>query len=317
MTSELKRGMRPSRVTEVDAREQGEITSEQAALFREHGLLIVRGLLSDAELHELQHETLTLVERAKREDPVDPYLEDFAYLRHALTGNRVPSRVEYVVDKTPACRALLAHPFVLRSVQKLQGCSFIPTWDSMVFKFPGEGAQIDWHRDATRDCTDERPVFNVDFYLDRSDLSNCLWGIPGSHRLSDDEAARCIDELAAHGFGTDGAVPLPMNPGDVIFHDILTLHGSPAARSELRRVIYHEFRPIETELALGPHVPDYVPLKQQVLMSALEFRQTRAYSRGERTFDYAPDARFSAAAAGAALENLRIPHARYWRANAA
>ncbi len=297
----------------VDATRQDALTDEQALQFREHGLLILRNLLSVAELQALRRETLELVERAKREAADDPFLEDYVYVKHAVTGNRVPSRVEYVIDKSPACRALLAQPFVLRSVEKLQGPSFVPTWDSMVFKFPGEGAQIDWHRDASSDWVQDRPIFNVDFYLDGSDHSNCLWGIPGTHRLSDADAGARIAELGHGGFKTTGAVPIPMNAGDVLFHDILTLHGSPPARSNLRRVIYYEFRPIQTELELGPHTSDYVELKQRVLLDCLEFRRERPYARQEVRFSYAPEPRFAPAEARSKAESLRVPHRQHWR----
>jgi len=300
----------------VDGARQGALTDEQVHQFREHGLLIVRNLLSAAELETLQRETLSLVERARREAAEDPFLEDYVYVKHAVTGNRVPSRVEYVIDKSPACRALLAQPFILRSVEKLQGPSFIPTWDSMVFKFPGEGAQIDWHRDASSAWVQDRPIFNVDFYLDASDLSNCLWGIPGTHRLSDADASARIAELGAGGFGTTGALPIPMNPGDVLFHDILTLHGSPPARSNLRRVIYYEFRPIQTELELGPHTRDYVELKQRVLLDCLEFRRERPYARQEVRFSYAPESRFAPPESPPGPESLRVVHARHWRSTA-
>ena len=128
------------------------------------------------------------MERAAASRVPDP---DFQYQRHPATGAEVPYRIEYVADKAPACRALLAHPFVLRSVEALQGPDFIPTWDSMVFKLAGAGAAIAWHRDAELDqCEPGRPIFNVDVYLDASDATNCMWAIPGSNQWSDAEAAR-------------------------------------------------------------------------------------------------------------------------------
>ena len=162
----------------VDARAQECLTDEQAQLFRDSGLLVVRNVLSPAELAAMRAATLPLVERAERgtDDP------DYFYKAHEETGERTPFRVEYVIDKTDAGKALLGHPFVLRSVEKLQGRNFVPTWDAMVFKREGMGVAIPWHRDAGVAHTREEvaPIFNVDFYLDEADLTNCLWGIPGS-----------------------------------------------------------------------------------------------------------------------------------------
>jgi len=267
---------------------------------------VIRSLLGGEELRALQGETVRLVETAS-EGSVDP---DFKYREHELTGESVPYRIEYVVAKTASCKALLGHPFVLRAVEQLQGPYFIPTWDSMVFKQEGAGAAIAWHRDAGMECVADRPIFNVDIYLDASDRTNCLWALPGSQAWSDAEAARAVKELSHGGFRTDGATPLELRPGDVLLHNILTVHGSPPAQSGLRRVIYLEFRPIDVELALGPHVPEYVPLKQRVLLAALAVRAQAAYAVGEEPYVYraAPTT-----PADDAATQWRVPHEHYWR----
>ena len=294
----------------LDARNQDAITPAQAEAFRQSGLMIIRNLVRGAGLSALRAETLPLVERAVAgcDDP------DYFYKDHEQTGTRTPYRVEYVVDKTAAAKALLAHPFILRSVEILQGRNFIPTWDSMVFKNAGMGAAIPWHRDSGDQHGDPRwPIFNVDIYLDRADQHNGVWGIPGSNRWSAQRAQATITELNA-GMATGvfstahGAVPVAMEPGDVLFHDILVLHGSAAVRSELRRVIYLEFRPGEIELACGPHVPGYLPRKQQVLAECLRRRSFP----GETPFIYRPTGSFADFPTDAP-PTFRYPHHDWWR----
>ncbi len=172
----------------IDAATQDVIDDAQADFFRANGLLVLRNVVRGEELARLQRETQALVDRAVAgvDDP------DYMYQEHPQTRQRVPMRVEYVIDKTPACRALLGHPFMLRTVEKLQGRNFIPTWDSMVFKNEGAGAPIWWHRDSgTGNGADpaRQPIFNVDFYLDQADLSNCLWGLPGTNHWDDARAS--------------------------------------------------------------------------------------------------------------------------------
>ncbi len=299
---------------EVDARRERAVPDAAARAFRERGILVVRGLLGGDELEALRAQTGALVERAAAARQGDP---DYQYKRHPGSGADVPFRIEYVVDKAPACRALLAHPFVLRSVESLQEPDFIPTWDSMVFKLPGAGAAIEWHRDCdTEQCDPGRPIFNVDVYLDASDESNCLWAIPGSNRWSDVEAARACGRLGAAGaFSTAGARPLPLAAGNALFHDVLVLHGSPAAESGLRRVLYYEFRPIEVERRRGPHAPSYLPLKQRVLASCLRDRARAPYAAGEEPYAYRPRAQLEggALAPGEELASYRVPHHEHWR----
>jgi ectoine hydroxylase-related dioxygenase (phytanoyl-CoA dioxygenase family) len=324
---------------EIDAAEQPCITDEQANFFRINGLLIIRNVLGAGELAALRDETQPLVDRAialtpTREQfekvssenkgariialssPDAPAEKDFFYQKHKLTGEPVPFRVEFVINKTKAGKALLGHPFILRSVEKLQGRNFIPTWDSVVFKKEGAGAEIPWHRDDDSAATHKSttPIFNVDFYLDGSDPSNCLWGIPGSNRWTTEQANKKIMALNANGFKTDSScAPIPLNPGDVIFHNIHALHGSPAAQSQLRRVVYFEFRPAEVEQQHGPHNPDYIPLKQKVLQACLRQRAKTSYAKDEMPFVYNPAAPFSAPALTADTETYRYDHADFWR----
>jgi len=301
---------------DVDATKQDCITDQQAQFFRDNGLLVIRNVLRGEELAAVQEQTIPLVRRAMDERPKDP---DFMYKKHEITGQQVPFRVEYVIDKTAACKALLGHPFVLRSVEKLQGPNFIPTWDSMVFKQEGAGAAIPWHRDAgTGNGADRSYIFNVDFYLDGSDISNCLWGILGSNKWTAAEAEATVKKLnaAAGSFSTDErCVPIFLNPGDVIFHNILVLHGSPAAQSKLRRVVYYEFRPGEIERELGPHTAEYIPIKQKVLLSCLRHRADAEYSRGEKPFVYHPSREFAPrqSCADEPLPTYRYPHEEFWR----
>src|SRR5438132_11585305 len=93
----------------IDAARQDAITDEQAQFFIDNGLLVIRNLLRGEELHAMRAETMPLVQRAMDGVDDDP---DFLYTTHSETGERVPFRVEYVIEKTRAGKALLGHPFI-------------------------------------------------------------------------------------------------------------------------------------------------------------------------------------------------------------
>lgn len=293
----------------ADARRQEKITDEQAQFFLDNGFLVIRNVLAGEELAIVQAEMNKLYEKGTAEVVQDP---DYMYGKGAKTGRDTLRRIEYVIDKSEPMKALLGHPFILKSVERLQGVNFIPTWDSMVLKAPDEGIIVDWHRDAAvpEGCTDTRPIFNVDFYLDEADLKTCLWVIPGSNRWSKEDAdARC----SRPDFDTSDAIPVPMQPGDVILHDILVLHGSPSGDGNpLRRTVYYEFRPGEIEAQFGPHTLQYLSLKQQVLLDCIRRRQSTPYGAKEQPFEYRPEGAF---AIGEIREPLtyRYPHKQYWR----
>jgi phytanoyl-CoA hydroxylase len=289
-----------------------EISDSEAQFFLDKGNLILRGEIELVELQRLRSamDELTVFGTEQvRDDP------DFFYGEGHLSGAKVLRRIEYVIDKRDECKALLGHPFILRSVEKLMGPDFIPTWDSMVLKLPGEGILVPWHRDAGTEFVGNKPIFNVDFYLDEANKDTCVWIIPGSHKWG---AERAREELARRNdFTTDGAIPALMQPGDVLFHDILVLHGSPANISgKLRRVLYYEFRAAHVEAEFGPHISAYIPLKQKVLLACIEYRKQTTYiGPEEKPFSYRPPSPYDgiAQAHGEALLSYRFPHQDYWR----
>ncbi|MFD0712400.1 phytanoyl-CoA dioxygenase family protein [Paenibacillus sp. GCM10027626] len=293
----------------ADARLNPCITEEEAKYFLENGFLIIRNVLGVDELGEVQREMARLYDYGMKTVVDHP---DFRYAKGMKSGQSTLHRIEYVIDKSDTMKALLGHPYILASVEKLQGRNFIPTWDSMVLKAPGEGIVVPWHRDAAfpEGCSDPRPIFNVDFYLDEADLKTCLWVIPGSHLWSQAEAdERCRRD----GFQTDDAIPVPMKPGDVILHNIEVLHGSPAGDGNpLRRTVYYEFRPGEIEAAQGPHTLEYLSLKQNMLIDCIERRQQQPYAAGETAFVYRPAGAF-AIPEPQQPQQYRFAHETYWR----
>lgn len=285
------------------------ITDEEIHAFDEAGYLILRDVLRGEELSRLRAAMARLTEYGRAEERQDP---DYRYGPGHKTGRPVLQRIEYVIDKTDEGKALLANPFILRSVEKIMGKDLIPTWDSMVLKLPGEGIAVEWHRDAGTECVGDRPIFNVDFYLDPADEDTCVWVIPGSHRWPQAEADAVIRQP---GFRKDGMVPALMAPGDVMFHNILVLHGSPPNVSDkLRRVVYYEFRTAHVEALLGPHVAEYIPLKQQVLLECIERRRAANYiAQDETPYAYQPPSPWAPAPVKP-LATFRYAHGDYWRA---
>lgn len=297
---------------------QTGITDKQAAFFHDNGYLIVRGVLDGAELTRVQAAMQELYDygsTAKRDEA------DYYYGKGHQSGEARLARIEYVIDKKDDMKVLLGNPFILRSTEKLMGSDLFPTWDAMVLKAPGEGIVVPWHRDAATDLASDKPIFNVDFYLDAATEANCVWVIPGSHRWDKTRADAWIaahrEDTTAAAFQATGAVPALMEPGDVMFHDILVLHGSPATNAAaLRRVVYYEFRTAHVEAAVGPHVPAYIPLKQKVLLACIARRKQADYIlKDEEPFVYNPPAPYNTVTLAPDEEppTYRYLHGDYWR----
>lgn len=280
--------------------------------YRRQGLLALRGLVEPAELAILQDAAASLVDWAwtARQDL------DVQWSGRRRDPTSAPTRIEYVVDKSDAVRNLAGHPALLEVVEAIVGPNFLPTWDSLVFKTAEGAPRIDWHRDdgIYRDplgVLGSGRVVDVGVYLDHAPPSNCVWAIPGSNYW---DAAAAEAETARRNAVTwdpAGAVPAVLEPGDVLFHNVMTVHGAPAVERSRRRVVYFEYRPAELERERGPHTPEYVTLKQRVLQWCIAER--RAAWPDEQPFVYRPaDAVAPAGDDPGELASLRFAHHEHW-----
>lgn len=289
------------------------ITAAQAQFFDDNGYLVLQGLLAGDELQAVDRAMAALVSLSEVQRGINP---DYMFAKGAKSGNDVLRRIEYVVDKSDAMKALLGHPYILHSVQRLMGPHFIPTWDSMVVKMPGEGVIVPWHRDDELEGAPEihPPVFNVDIYLDDADLGNCLWVIPQSHKWSKQQAqarvgvqgnpAARVERLP---FSFEDAVAVPLKKGDVIFHNVKLVHGSPDGEgNKLRRTVYYEFRPLALEQQIGPHNAAYLHLKQQVLKACILQRSLMPYAATEQPYPYE-----ATTVCPLPLQTFRVEHAAF------
>ncbi|MDP9863641.1 MULTISPECIES: phytanoyl-CoA dioxygenase family protein [Streptosporangium] len=298
---------------ECHIRETG-VLPEHLTAFRRQGVLALRGLLDPVELEAVQEAAGSLIDDAWRTRS----MTDTIWTQEPDHPDAAPVRIEYVVDKSPVIARLAGHPLLLRVMEALVGPNLIPTWDSMVFKTTAGAPRLSWHRDGEMyadavGVTGAGRVIDVGVYLDPAPEDNCVWCIPQSNYWDDDRITATAERLNASEWDTTGAIPAVMRPGDVLLHNILTLHGAPAVQGKQRRVVYFEYRPAEVEWQLGPHVPEYVGRKQQVLRSCVEQRAAAHEHRDEEPFDYCPAEPFRHWVGRPDLTTLRFPHEENWR----
>jgi SAM-dependent methyltransferase len=145
----------------------------------------------------------------------------------------------------------------------------------MVFKVEQGAPGIAWNRDGQMydravAVTGPGRVVDVGIYLDPATPDNCVWALPGSNYWSDEKASAALASLNIDGWTIGDGVPAVMDRGDVLLHNILTLHGAPPVQGSRRRVIYFEYRPAEIEYYLGPHTHETSPYRS--LMRGAELR---------------------------------------------
>jgi len=252
------------------------LSDEQIEFFDENGYLILRGWIPQPLLSRLQEAGQGWIERGwtqfeSKSEHTSKARWDADWAFAEREGNTVMWRVNYLHDKGfAASLELLGSPQMLAVAESLCGKNFVPTYESMVFKQEGDGKEVVWHQDAIHPRNYR--IFNLDVYLDSSrDGAGALLVVPKS-QTTRQEFCDLADEF---GWAVPDAVVVEMEPGDVLLHDVMVAHGSPATHgAALRRTLYYEFRPIEQILNEGPWERDWIDKRIRLVPLAL-----RAFER--------------------------------------
>jgi ectoine hydroxylase-related dioxygenase (phytanoyl-CoA dioxygenase family) len=280
------------------------LTDEEVRSFDENGYLVLRNRIPSDLLARLQAAATTWVSEG-REVPVDdPAAVDYHYANREI--GRVMFRVDYVHNKGQAASLeLLGSPEVLGIAESLAGPNFVPTYESLVFKNEGDGAAIEWHQDAVHPRNFR--VFNVDVYLDASRIGEgALRVAPGSHHQPVD----ICDLKDKYGWDAPGVVQVEMQPGDVLVHDVMVVHGSEAVTgNKLRRTIYYEFRAAEQIMSEGPW--DAAWVDQRLRLIPLGLAEHAATNPDKTQFDWQISDEFRPETSGDRATELRVAHSAH------
>jgi hypothetical protein len=290
---------------------QRPLSHADVAAYRRSGVLVVRHLLDETELAELDAAARRLIECAwAQPDALDFVASPFG--RHTQP---VPYKVDYLLDKAPEFRRLAANPRLLELAEAIAGPSFVPTWETLVFKDRVGGPRLPWHRDcAVYDnsvaLAGGGRIVDVGIYLDASSPENGLRCLPGSCYWAPDVARAAIELLNARWDDSPG-VPVCVQPGDIVLHNVLTLHAAPETEGDERRVVYYEYRPAEVEVEAGPHDAAFVAAKQRALLDCLAERTAWPPAATEEPFAYRP-ADELALSPQVPVGKFRIAHSEHW-----
>jgi ectoine hydroxylase-related dioxygenase (phytanoyl-CoA dioxygenase family) len=256
-----------------------KITDEEIRFFDENGYVICRHVLHADELANFRTESARLIDEIGGGGPADKMC------------SRGPEGIPYYLTYLHAnpndfSLRLLAHPFIGDLLTRMVGPDFIPCYESLVFKLPGHGSSVPWHRDGNPVQGNER-IFNIDIYPDRSTVANsCVWVVPGSH-LWEKERANEMAQRGRKDFALPGAVPAEMEPGDVLLHHTKVLHGSTVNTSdELRRVVYFDNRAASWNERYGWFTREVIEKRCLLYQYALRERKSNPYPSDDETFAY-------------------------------
>lgn len=277
------------------------LSGEQVRFFDTNGYLVLPGRVPADLLARLQDAATAWISAGLDLDPDDPARVDYHFADRP-TG-QIMYRIDYLHDKGQAASLeLLGSPEILGIAESLCGADLVPTYESLVFKNEGDGAPIPWHQDAVHPR--RHRIINIDVYLDSSRAGQgALRVLPGSQTRKNDI---CLvrDE---HGWTPPGAVQVELEPGDVLVHDVMIVHGSePVVDNPLRRTIYYEFRSAEQILTEGPWDRSWIDARMRLLPLALAEHVRRRPDADQ--FDWQATSELRPTPQDDGAEELRIAH---------
>ncbi len=214
------------------------ITIQEVKTYRDNGFLVVKDMLSVAELQNLRDELVeviacaaTITENNEIYDLEDGHGPDTPRIRRIKRPHKI----------MPSVATLIRNPKLLSILTQLIGPGVRFQTSKLNMKSAGYGAAVEWHQDWAFYPHTNDDLLAVGVILDDIDHTNGpLQVIPGSHKgpVYDHHAngyfCGAIDP-SRNDINFDAAVPLLGKAGSMTFHHVRTVHGSALNRSNKSR----------------------------------------------------------------------------------
>jgi len=243
------------------------ISTGEVAFYREHGYVVLHGLLDAETLDDLRREMAVALDGARAvSDHDDMYDLEPGHRPDAPRVRRIKTPHRFF----PAFRRLTRHPRLVAVLQALLGPSVRLHGSKINLKAPHYGSPVEWHQDWAFYPHTTDDLLAVGVMLDDCTLDNGpLLVVPGSHTgpVHDHHAhgyfCGAVDP-AAIAAEAERAVPLTGAAGSMSFHHVRMLHGSAQNVSSLpRALLLYEFAAADAWPLRG--VPDLAAFDAQLV----------------------------------------------------
>ena len=210
---------------------------EQKPFFEENGFLVFRGVLSGAELAELDRELNRVVRDFRNIDVVREGFDMENPAKWPDPERPVFRKIGGMYNHSEAFRRMCVHQTVIRFLELFYGPEIELYRDAVMMKQGRIGREKPWHQDAVYWSYEPNEFISAMTALDDASAENgALQVIPGSHRQG------AVKHRGAEGLQIDLTEELqqrtmyvPLGAGDVLMFHSLLLHASESNRSDKQR----------------------------------------------------------------------------------
>ncbi len=226
-------------------------------VFDSQGFLHVPQAIDRDLIRELLSETSSMIEANGSMDII-------------RTEEGTVRKIGYLFDKHPLFLETLAHPNILGLAMALSDTPtrLVPTWEDMLVKPGYTGIPVQVHQDLALQ-TVSGLVFSIGIYL-HSSLDNPVCFLLGSHKMGPLTREQIQDLWKTR---KEDFVPVYAKPGDLVVHNVLTVHYSgPNHSPNPRYTWYLEFRDLDQLLIDDIWPTDWCLGRRKILFHAIDQR---------------------------------------------
>jgi ectoine hydroxylase-related dioxygenase (phytanoyl-CoA dioxygenase family) len=223
------------------------LTPDQVAQFDELGFVVVPDLV-DADTVATVREELDALEAE-----VDAFLQTREDGRFSITETGALTIAIHAVTRSPAAKALSAHPAILGLCGDLIGPDVRLYWDQAVYKKTEKPRRVPWHQDNGYTYVEPQEYLTVWLALtDATPENGCPEVAPEAHRHGtlrhhyiEPLGWECLEE------GTPSvAAPVPAG-GAVVFSSLTPHRTGPNLTTEVRKAYILQYCPSDAEILQG------------------------------------------------------------------
>lgn len=229
------------------------LTAAQIESYHTNGYLVLEGLLSAAEVAELQRVTDEFVEKSRH---VSQHTDVFDLEPGHTAETPRLRRLKNPVQQHSVYDQMLRHERILDVVAQLIGPGIRTNGNKLNLKSAGFGSAVEWHQDFAFYPHTNDDLLAVGIAIDDMMLENGpLLVVPGSHKgpiYSHHEDGIFVGAVTGAEINLNDTVPLEMKAGSISLHHARILHASaPNVSTRPRRFLLFQYCAVDAWPLLG------------------------------------------------------------------
>jgi phytanoyl-CoA hydroxylase len=219
------------------------LSKSQVESYRDHGYLVVEGVLTNATIAALRTIADSWVEASRGVNKADDVFDlEPGHSSEAPKVRRIKDPA--TIDATYA--ELASSPAVLDLVEQLVGPDITSFGSKLNMKSAGFGSPVEWHQDWAFYPHTNDDLLAVGVAIDGMNIENgCLLVVPGTHKgpvLDHHAKGRFVGSIEPELIDSAEAVPLEAAPGSITIHHARLVHGSaPNTSGQSRRLFLNQY----------------------------------------------------------------------------